>query len=336
VTGCNGQVGKALVPSLYKNFGKENVVCSDLQEKPDFVEGSYAKLDVTNRKEFDNIVNSNGVNYILHMAGILSAVGEKNPQLAISVNIDGVNNALEVAKDNNTKIFIPSTIAVYGKGHDRQNAGIPCPLRPTTIYGITKVYMEQVGSYYHKRFGVDFRSLRYPGFVSPYEYESNGTTDYSSQIFFSALKKQEFKLYLAPERRLPMIYITDGIEGTIKFLLADEKRFTSRFYNLTGLSFSCSDIVKSLKELIPDLKHRYELDFRDEIALSWPEDLDLKDASKDWDWHPKYDTVDKLVRKTLRDIKSNKEYKHYFSSNLISIDSEDLVKKELDSTKLRI
>jgi threonine 3-dehydrogenase len=189
--------------------------------------------------------------------------------------------------------------------------------------------MEQLGSYYSKKYNIDFRSLRYPGFVSPYEYESHGTTDYACQIFFSALRKQEFKHYLSPEIKLPMIYLDDGIEGTIKFFEADEKRFTSRFYNLPGLSFTCKEITKILKDVFPDFKYKYEPDFRDDIARSCPEILDNSYSIKDWDWQPHTNTLEKLVKRTLIDIKKNPEYNHLFLNNF---KIEDFLKDHSNSS----
>ena len=175
--------------------------------------------------------------------------------------------------------------------------------------------MEQAGSYYHTRYGVDFRSVRYPGFISPYEYEANGTTDYASQIFFTALRNKEYNHYLSANRKLPMIYIDEGIEGTIQFVKADQTRFTSRIYNLNGLSFTCEEISRELKKFIPGLKYKYEPDYREKIAASWPEVIEGELSKKDWDWKPQIDTTRKLVVKSLFDIENNDEYKHYFKGN---------------------
>lgn len=191
--------------------------------------------------------------------------------------------------------------------------------------------MEQLGTYYNKKHGVDFRCLRYPGFISPYEYEANGTTDYASQIFFAALKKTEFKHYLSADRRLPMIYLDDGIEGTIKFLLADDKKFTSRVYNLPGLSFTCREISRALKAIIPEFKYKYEPDFRDEIAQSWPEIIESQLAFDDWKWKPECGTTEQLIKQTLKDIKENKEYSHLFSPNLSALVTEDISVKATDN-----
>jgi len=190
--------------------------------------------------------------------------------------------------------------------------------------------MEQAGSYYHKRFGVNFRSLRYPGFVSPYEYEANGTTDYASQIFFSALKKLEYKHYLSKDRILPMIYIDEGIEGTIQFMMADDLKFTNRIYNLAGLSFSPAEISKEIKTLMPNFKMKYEPDFREEIAATWPEVIDGVSAEKDWGWSPKINTAKKLAVKTLLDISRNNEYKHYFENSKL----KEIVQKEVKALKI--
>jgi len=175
--------------------------------------------------------------------------------------------------------------------------------------------MEQIGSYYNRKYGLDFRSLRYPGFVSPYEYEANGTTDYASQIFFNALKNTEYKHYLTKDRKLSMIYLDDGIDGTIDFLKADSSKFTSRIYNLNGLSFTPEEISKEIKNFIPNLKYSYEPDFRENIAASWPNQLESQTAFRDWGWKPRCDNVKKLVIQTLIDIAKNKEYFGYFKGN---------------------
>ena len=201
------------------------------------------------------------------------------------------------------RVFIPSTIAVFGPDVPKKNVPNSIPLNPTTIYGVTKVFMENMGNYYKYKHNVDFRSIRYPGVVSPYEYESHGTTDYASEIFFSAGKNKDYKICLSPEVVLPMAYLDDVINGTVDLMLADEKQLSTRVYNIQGLSFSCEELASEMKKHWTTFNYKYEPDFRDAIAKNWPHSLEDGLAQKDWKWNPQCKNIPQLIEIMKKSMK---------------------------------
>jgi threonine 3-dehydrogenase len=216
--------------------------------------------------------------------------------------VNGCINALNIAREHKSLIFIPSTIAVFGGNHfPKINTPVDTVLQPETIYGISKVFNEMIGNYYHNKFGVDFRSIRYPGVISSEKYDFNGTTDYSTEIFFSALEKGAYKCWLGPKTALPMIYIDDCIKGTIQFLKADGKQLKRKVYNMAGISFNPEQLSDAIKKLIPGFEVTYEPDFRQKIADAWPKSIDDSDSKKDWDWSYNV-SVDELAKKILDGI----------------------------------
>ena len=230
------------------------------------------------------LVKDNKVNYIVHLAGILSALGEKNPDLAIDVNVFGAVNALRVAKNAGSRIFIPSTIGVFGGDHfPKHNTPNDVVLQPKTIYGVGKVFNENAGAYYKSKFGVDFRSLRYPGVISSEKFAFNGTTDYSTEIFFDGLEHGSYTCPLKADSALPMIYIDDCIDATVQYLSADPANLNRTVYNLDCISLVTGDFCADVQRLIPDLEVEYKPDFRQEIADSWPRSLDGSEC-KEWGW----------------------------------------------------
>ena len=212
VAGCQGQIGVPLTRALCKELGPENVIAADkMDQKFDFP-CKFEKLDVFDEPNYRRLVNDNQINYLCHLAGILSASGEKNPDLAIDVNVIGATNALRIARDVKARCFIPSSIAVFGGPHfPKVNTPIDVILKPTTVYGVSKVYNEMMGEYFANKYNIDFRSIRYPGIISSEKYAFNGTTDYSTEIFFEALEKGEYRCPLGPKTPLPMMYIDDCI-----------------------------------------------------------------------------------------------------------------------------
>ena len=216
MAGCKGQIGVPLVNAICEVVGKDNVIAADISDKKVALPCRYEQLDVTDFKRYDEIIAEHKVDYIVHLASILSALGERFPDRATSVNVTGTINALNIARDRKCRIYIPSTIAVFGGNHfPKDQTPVDTVLQPETIYGITKVFGENIGTYYHRKFGVDFRSIRYPGVISSEKYDFNGTTDYSTENFFSALEKGQYKCWLGPKTALPMIYIDDCINATI-------------------------------------------------------------------------------------------------------------------------
>ncbi len=265
------------------------------------------------------------MNYLVHLAGILSASGEKNPDLAIDVNVVGAINAVRIARDFNTRCFIPSSIAVFGGDKfPKEMTPVDVVLKPTTIYGVSKVFDEMLGDYFGKKYNIDFRSIRYPGIISSEKYAFNGTTDYSTEIFFHALEKGEYRCPLGPKSALPMMYIDDCIEGTVSFLSADPNRLTRSTYNLAGISFTPEQLAAEVEKLIPGFKMIYAPDFRQAIANSWPKSIDDSESNKDWDWS--YDiSVKDLAKKIFDGI--DPMYKTHL--NVVNVDNKVKLKPSL-------
>jgi len=246
----------------------------------------------------------NGIDWIVHQAGILSVQGEQNHVVAQNVNLNGLRNALDVAQKLNLRIFAPSTIAVFGPASGKVMTPDDTKLCPTTVYGITKVFLEQLGNYYHTKFGVDFRCLRLPGIIS-HNTTGRGTTDYAVFMYHQSVKKDKvFKCGVNANELLPMMYMPDCLDAIINFLECPQSRLTRRVYNVQGMSFSPSQLQASIQKHVPDLEVRHEPDLLQSIASSWPDTIDDSNARKDWGWNPKFDlesmTADMLLQLTAR------------------------------------
>ena len=257
----------------------------------------------------------------------MSALGEQNPDLAIDVNVYGVVNALRAARDLNCRIFVPSTIGVFGGEHFQK---VQTPedsiLQPKTVYGVGKVFNELIGDYHANKFGMDFRSIRYPGVISSKKYAFNGTTDYSTEVFFHMLETGHYTCWLREDSALPMIYIDDCIEATVRFLKADKKRLTRTCYNLGGISFTPGDFCREVQKLIPGSTLDFKPDFRQQIADSWPKSLADPTSKTDWDWTYDISTKD-LAQKILDGI--DDEYKmHLETTSGSEMSSSDLDEPE--------
>jgi len=267
------------------------VLATDIKVGPEAMVagGPFAYLDVTDAAAVNRLVVEHHATAIVHLASLLSAVGERNPQLAMKVNARGSENVLEAAAAHKLRVFIPSTIAVFGPSTPRQNTPNTTVLRPTTIYGTTKVYMELLGEYYATRFGVDFRSLRYPGIISNTALPGGGTTDYAVDIFYEALKpSRTYSCFLRADTALPMMYMPDCVRATVELLEAPQAALSTRVYNVTATSFTPAEISAAITARLPGFLTTYAPDFRQTIADSWPATIDDSLARHDWGWRPEF------------------------------------------------
>jgi len=303
ITGACGQIGSELTTLLRERYGAENVIASDIKTEPseDISDtGPYEILDVRDRESLKKVVEKYSIDTIYHMAAILSATGEKNPQLAWDVNVNGLYNVLELAREKKlTRIFVPSSIAAFGPETPKKNTPQDTILKPRTIYGITKVINERLGEYYFWKYGLDVRGVRYPGIISYKTLPGGGTTDYAVEIFYEAIKHKKYTSFLKKDTRLPMMYMPDCLKATITLMEADISRLRYHTdYNVASMSFSVEELANEIKKHIPDFQIDYKPDFRQEIADSWPESIDDTPAREDWNWSPDYDlsemTVDML------------------------------------------
>jgi nucleoside-diphosphate-sugar epimerase len=293
VIGAFGQIGSELVPELRKKYGKENVMATDI--KPASSEqqnqGPTGFLDATKKEQLDKNVGENDIDTIYHLASILSAAGEKNPQFAYFVNNTATFNVLETAREKKLeRVVVPSSIAVFGPETPRDNTPNETILKPSTMYGISKVHGELLGNYYYKKFGVDVRGVRYPGIISNVSPPGGGTTDYAVDIYYYAVKRQHYTCFLKPDSTLPMMYMPDALKAIIQLAEADGSKLKHRVdFNLAAMSFSPSEIYESIREEIPEFTIDYKPDFRQAIADSWPKSIDDSAARKEWGWKPDFD-----------------------------------------------
>ncbi len=289
VTGAFGLVGTELVDALKEKYGKENVVATDVRSHGDF-DGISDELDVTKKEQIEENVKKYGIDTIYHLAGILSVGSEQNPPLAWEVNFNGLKNVLEVAKEHKLKVFWPSSIAAFGLTTPRENTPQHTSLEPTTIYGVAKVSGELLGQYYFNKYGVDFRSLRYPGLLGWKADPGAGTTEYAIHIFYAALKEGKYVNPLREDTRLPMMYLDDAIKGSIDLMEADPSKLSVRTsYNFSSFSFTPAELVAEIQKLIPSFTATYEPNESQAIADSWPTSIDDSAAREDWGWKPAYD-----------------------------------------------
>jgi nucleoside-diphosphate-sugar epimerase len=290
VTGALGQIGSELTPELREMYGKENVIASDLR----FLstdEGPFEILDVTDRKRLEEIVIEYDIEAIIHLAAILSASGELNPQLAWHVNMSGLFNVLEVARIHSLKqVFNPSSIAVFGSSTPKDFTPQETMMNPTTIYGITKLAGEFLGNYYYKKFGLDVRGIRFPGVISNIAPPGGGTTDYAIEMFYDVIKKGNYTSFLSEDTRLPMIYMPDCIKSVKDLMNAELNKLRHHTdFNLAAFSFTPIELADEIKKYFLDFKVDYVPDSRQVIADSWPRSINDSAARIEWSWNPSYD-----------------------------------------------
>jgi nucleoside-diphosphate-sugar epimerase len=292
VIGASGQIGVELTLALRKIYGNANVIASDLREANPLLKdsGPYVSLDVMNREMLHVQVVRQGVTQIYHLAAILSATGEKNPTLAWHINMQGLLHVLELAREEKMqKVYWPSSIAVFGPTSPKQNCPQHTIIEPVTVYGISKFAGEFWCNYYFQRFGVDVRSLRYPGLISYKSAPGGGTTDYAVEIFHEALEQKQYTCFLKEDTYLPMMYMPDAIRATIGLMEAPAHKLTVRTsYNISAMSFSPKEIAEEIKKHIPGFTISYKPDYRQAIAESWPQSIDDAVAREDWGWKEEY------------------------------------------------
>ncbi|GAA6217908.1 L-threonine 3-dehydrogenase, mitochondrial-like isoform X2 [Lates japonicus] len=304
ITGGLGQLGVGLAKLLRRHFGKNNVILSDIRKPPNHVyhNGPFIFSDILDCKNLREIVVNNNISWLVHYSAVLSAVGENNIALAREVNITGLHNILDIATEHGLRVFVPSTIGAFGPSSPRDPTPELCVQRPRTIYGVSKVHAELMGEYYHHRYGLDFRCLRYPGIISADSQPGGGTTDYAVQIFHAAVKTGHFECNLRSDTRLPMMYIDDCLRATVEFLEAPADSLANRTYNINAMSFTPHDLTQEIHKVLPDLKVTYNVDpVRQAIADSWPMALEDSAARRDWGWKHEFN-LPELVQTMLTHI----------------------------------
>lgn len=290
VIGAGGQIGSVLIHELAKIYGRTNVIASDLRVQPNRPE-HFEQLDVLDRKRLTELVDNEQITQIYHLAAILSASGEANPLRTWDINMDGLFNVLEVARERKIhKIFFPSSIAVFGKDTPAINTPQHTILNPTTVYGMSKVAGEHWAQYYHLKYGMDIRLLRYPGIIGHQSDPGGGTTDYAVDIYHKAVLGENYTCFLKEDTALPMIYMEDAIRATIELMEAPAEKVKLRTgYNLSGMSFTPKEITAAIQQHYPAFEVAYAPDFRQQIAESWPQSIDDSVAREDWGWMPRFD-----------------------------------------------
>ena len=292
VIGASGQIGVELTLALRKIYGNANVIASDLREENELLKGTgpYVSLDVMNNEMLHVQIIRQGITQVYLLAAILSATGEKNPGLAWNLNMQSLLNVLNIAKEEKMhKVYWPSSIAVFGPTSPKKNCPQQTIIEPTTVYGISKYAGEFWCNYFYHRFGVDVRSLRYPGLISYKSPPGGGTTDYAIEIFHEALEEKKYECFLEGDTYLPMMYMPDAIRATIELMEASADKISVRTsYNISSMSFSPKEIGAEVKKHVPDFKISYKPDYRQAIANSWPQSIDDSVARGDWGWKEEY------------------------------------------------
>ena len=305
VTGAGGQLGTELVAALRDRFGPEAVLATDLRDPEEWSSsvGPAQAVDCLDREALSQAASSHNTTVVYHLAAILSAAGEARPELAYQVNLGGLMNVLGIAKDQGLKVFVPSSIAVFGPGTPPDPAPQDTIMRPTSMYGITKVAGELLADFYHKRFGVDVRGVRYPGLISYTAPPGGGTTDYAVEIFHEAVRHGRYTCFLEPDTRMDMMYMPDALDAALGVMDADPEGLVHRnAYNVTAMQFTPAEIAEEIKKHIPGFEIEYDPDpVRQAIADSWPDRLDDQAARDEWGWEHQYDLA-RMVKDMLENL----------------------------------
>lgn len=305
VIGANGQIGTDLVARLQEIHGPDHVVASDLKQKEGY-EGKFEVLNVLDKSGIADVIKKHQITQVYQLAALLSATAEDKPELGWDLNTQGVLNILVAAKELGLKkVFIPSTIAAFGPNSPKNNTPQYCTMDPTTVYGVTKLAMEGMCNWYYHKYGIDVRSIRYPGLISWKAAPGGGTTDYAIAIYHAALKGETYSCFLNSDQRLPMMYMEDAIRGTIQLMDAPGDNLRVRTsYNFSSIDFTPAEQAKSIQKILPEFQISYQPDFRQEIARNWPQSINDNYARVDWGWEPTFD-LDRMSKDMLDNIKKH-------------------------------
>ena len=294
VTGATGQIGTELTLALREHYGNDNVTAAGHRREPPnnlAAGGPYCSLDVRDAAALDAVVSQQKITVIYHLAALLSAVAESQPLQAWDINMNGLLNVLECARRHNCQVFFPSSIAAFGPDTPAFDTPQDTVQHPSTIYGITKVSGELLCDYYHRRYGVDARGVRYPGLISNQAMPGGGTTDYAVDIFYAAVRQKHYECFLRADTQLDMMYMPDAITAAIQLMETDARRLTHRNgFNVTAMSFTPAQLAAAIQQHLPDFTVGYKVDpLRQAIADSWPRHMNDSAARAEWDWQPQYD-----------------------------------------------
>lgn len=307
VTGAFGQIGSELVPALQKKYGKKNVVAVGHTHIPQHFDGIIESVEITNARNVTAILRKHNVGTIYHLVSLLSAKGEIDPSLTWNINMNGLKTVLDYAVENKLKVFWPSSIAAFGPTTPKVRTPQRTILEPTTMYGVTKLAGENLVNYYHLKYGVDVRSVRYPGLISWKTPPGGGTTDFAVAIFYDGLRVGSYECFVRPDTMLPMMYMDDGIRATIELMEADPKKLTiHNSYNLAAISFTASELASEINKNIK-VKVTYKPDHRQKIADSWPQSIDDSVARRDWGWKHAF-TLSKMTKIMIDNLKCKFAY----------------------------
>jgi nucleoside-diphosphate-sugar epimerase len=312
VIGAGGQLGAELTMGLWDEFGRKNVIATDVKSpRGKLAEGNFEILDVLDRSKLESFINENQFSHIYHLAAVLSATGEKDPGFAWKLNMDSLLYVLDAAVKFKVKqVYWPSSIAVFGDSTPRIKTPQDTVMDPSTVYGISKLAGERWCAWYHRNFGLDVRSLRYPGLIGYKAQAGGGTTDYAVEIFHKALLDKKYMSFLKPDTYLPMMYMDDAVNATLQLMKAAPESIKIRSsYNISAMSFSPREIGEEIRKHIPEFEMSYAPDFRQAIAESWPQSIDDTKARKDWGWKPEFD-LSRMTREILEKLPAHQMVTH--------------------------